>query len=216
MESYVLIEISKFEGEKNLEITGNKLEFIDTIIDFKEELEKSLNRNLSDREIEELRKDYIGRYSSERFKEYLVKKTALHIIFKYIRIRMASETQKLVRPKFNKEGIRTWNELSKNYRRDYYMLYELSCKDLYREEDTRDLFEPSIYDDYAQKTKNVFTRKEDNYIEDLKIYNFETLDPNTATSLFDQLYPSGDREHLEQFLEKSKVVTELMASLRLL
>lgn len=132
-----------------MEINENRLEFIDAMIDFKKELEKSLNRNLSDREIEELRKDYVGRYSNERFKEYLVKKTALHIIFKYIRIRMASESQKLVRPKFNEEGIRTWNELSKNYRKDYYMLFELSCKDLYREEETRDLFEVSIYDNYT-------------------------------------------------------------------
>lgn len=199
-----------------MKISGNRSEFIDTMINFKKELEKSLNRNLTDREIEELRKDYIGRFSNERFKEYLVKKTALHIIFKYIRIRMASESQRLVRPKFNEEGIRTWNELSKNYRKDYYLLFELSCKDLYRQEETRDSFELCIYDNYTVKARSIFINTEDNYIERLKIYNFETLDPNTANSLFDLLYPSDDRENLEPFLEESKVVTELMNSLGLL
>lgn len=100
-----------------MEISLNKSEFINAMIDFKTELEGCLNISIRDREVEDIRKDYIGRFSKERFKEYLVKKTALHITFKYIRIRIASESENLVKPKFNQEGIRNWNELSKNYRK---------------------------------------------------------------------------------------------------
>lgn len=200
-----------------MEISLNKSEFINTMLDFKTELENCLDRSIYDGEIEDIRKDYVGKYSKERFKEYLVKKTTLHIIFKYIRIRMASESQNLVKPKFNKEGISNWNELSKNYRNDYYLLFKFACKDLHRQEETRELFEPCIYDNYIDKIKlNFFNKKQDNHIEKLQVYDFKTLDPNTAISLFDILYPNADRENLEGFLEESKVITELMKSLGLL
>lgn len=200
-----------------MEIKSNKSEFINDMIGFKTQLESSLNRSIYDKEIEEIRKHYIGRISKKRFKEYLVKKTTLHITFKYIMIRMSSESQNLVQPKFNKEGIRTWGELSKNYRKDYYLLFKYACKDLERQKETRSLFEQCIYDNYIDKIKsNFFNNKQDNYIERLQIYDFKTLDPNTAVSLFDILYPSDDREKLEGFLEESKVTTELMKSLGLL
>ncbi len=184
------------------------------MIDFKTELESCLDRNIYDREIEDMRKNYIGKFSKERFKEYLVKKTTLHITFKYIRIRIASEYENLVEPKFNKEGIRNWNELSKNYRKDYYLLFKFACKDLYREKKTRESFEPCMYDVFFDKRKfDFFNKQKDNYIEKLQTYDFKTFDPNTATSLFDILYPSDDREKLEGFFEESKVTTELMKSL---
>lgn len=200
-----------------MEINLNKSEFMNTMIDFKAELESCLDKGISDREIEDIRKEYVGRFSKERFKEYLVKKTALHLVFKYIRIRMISELQDLVKPKFNEEGIKNWNELSKNYRKDYYLLFKLACKDLQREEHTRELFKPGIYDNYLEKVKYSFlNREKDNYIEKLQVYDFKTFDSNTAISLFDLLYPSDDREKLEDFLEESKITIELMGSLGLL
>lgn len=205
------------KGAYNVEISQNKLEFINTMITFKVDLERCLDSNISGGEIEAIREEYQGKYSKERFKEYLVKKTALHITFKYIRIRMASESQNLINPKFNEEGIRNWSELSKNYRKDYYLLFNLACKDMQRQEQIGNLFDPCIYDNYIEKTKNIFSnRKQENHIEKLKIYNFKTFNPNIAISLFDLLYPIEDREKIEGFLEESKVVTELMTSLGLL
>lgn len=199
-----------------MEINLNKSEFINTMVDFSTELEKSLNRNISDREIEDVRKDYIGKFSKERFKEYLIKKIALHITFKYIRIRMASESQNLVKPKFNKDALQNWNELSKNYREDYFLLFKLACKDLERQEETRELFNTCIYDNYIDNIEySFFNKQQDNNIEKLQIYDFKTFDQNTAVSLFDILYPNEDRKRLEEFLEESKIITELMQSLGL-
>ena len=47
-------------------------------------------------------------------------------------------------------------------------------------------------------------------------FDFKTLDPNTAVSVFDNLYPSEDRKTLQGFLEESKITTYLMESLGLL
>lgn len=200
-----------------MKISDNKSNFMNTMIEFKREIENALNKRIYPKDLEEIRTGYEGRFSKERFKDYFVKKTALHIIYKYIFIRIASEAQKLVNPKFNKEGITNWNEMSKNYRRDYLMLYKISCEDLRRDEQARELFEPCIYDNYIDKIEhNIFNKKEDNFIEKLMDYDFKTLDPNTAASLFDSLYPGEDRGNLQGFLEDSKVTTYLMSSLGLL
>lgn len=81
-----------------MNISNNKADFSNLIMDFKKEIEKTLNNNISIKEIEELRQGYEGKFSKERFKGFLVKKTALHIVFKYIFIRMMSESQKIVYP----------------------------------------------------------------------------------------------------------------------
>lgn len=190
------------------------------MLDFKNEIVDNLNKNIYANDIDKLRSGYEGKFGKERFKEYLVKKTALHIIFKYIFIRMMSEGGKLVspvNPKFNNEGIANWNEMTKNYRGDYLMLFEIACEDLRRNEETNEFFEPCIYDNYIDRLEySVFNKQGDNYLEKLMPFNFRTLDSNMAVSLFDNLYPGEDRENLQVFLEDSKVTTYLMKSLGLL
>ena len=200
-----------------MNISENKIEFINVMVNFKKEIEDVLKRNVYSSDIDELRLGYEGKFSKERFKEYLVKKAALHIVFKYIFIRMMSEGERLVNPKLNEEGITNWKEMTKNYREDYFMLFKMASEDLRREEKTRDFFEPSIYDKYLDKLKfNIFNRSNNNFIEKLKTYDFKTLDPNTAVSLFDSLYSSEDREKLQGFLDESHITTYLMTSLGLM
>lgn len=200
-----------------MEISQNKSKFIDEILNLKNDLQKSLNSYINTNDLEQKRSEYEGKLSKDRFKEHFVKKTSLHIVFKYIFIRMTEDVQKLVNPKFNKEGIRNWNEMSKNYRGDYFMLFNIASEDIRRINEPGEIIQPCIYDNYIQKVKNsIFNKKEDNYFEKLKEYDFKTLDPSTAVSLFDKLYPSEDREKLQGFFEESKVTTFLMNSLGLL
>lgn len=200
-----------------MNISENKTEFINIMGNFKNEIVDTLNRSTYSSDIDDLRLGYEGKFSKERFKEYLVKKSALHIVFKYIFIRMMSEGERLVNPKLNEEGITNWNEMTKNYRGDYLMLFKIASEDLRRIEKTRDFFEPSLYDKYLDKLEfSIFNKSNDNFIEKLKVYDFRTLDPNTAVSLFDSLYPSEDREKLQGFLDASHITTYLMTSLGLM
>lgn len=203
--------------EWKLNISENKTEFINIMEDFKKEIEDTLNRSIYSSDIDELRPGYEGKFSKERFKEYLVKKNALHIVFKYIFIRMMSEGERLVNPKLNEEGITNWKEMTKNYRGDYLMLFKIASEDLRRIEKTRDFFEPTLYDKYLDKLEySIFNKNNDNFIDKLKDYDFRTLDPNTAVSLFDCLYPSEDREKLQGFLDESYITTYLVTSLGLM
>lgn len=187
------------------------------MLDFKNEIADILNRSIYTNDVEKLRTGYEGKFSKERFKEYLVKKTALHIVFKYIFVRMMSEGERLVSPKLNDEGIVNWNDMTKNCRGDYLMLFKIACEDLRRNEQTREFFEPCIYDNYIKKLEySIFNKQSDNYLERLMDFDFRTFGPNTAVSLFDNLYPSEDRENLQGFLEESKITTYLMKSLGLL
>ncbi|WP_406243996.1 hypothetical protein ACF3M2_09835 [Tissierella carlieri] len=200
-----------------MNISENKTEFINIMEDFKKEIEDTLNRSIYSSDIDELRPGYEGKFSKERFKEYLVKKNALHIVFKYIFIRMMSEGERLVNPKLNEEGITNWKEMTKNYRGDYLMLFKIASEDLRRIEKTRDFFEPTLYDKYLDKLEySIFNKNNDNFIDKLKDYDFRTLDPNTAVSLFDCLYPSEDREKLQGFLDESYITTYLVTSLGLM
>ena len=203
--------------EWKLNISENKTEFINIMEDFKKEIEDTLNRSIYSSDIDDLRLGYEGKFSKERFKEYLVKKSALHIVFKYIFIRMMSEGERLVNPKLNEEGITNWKEMTKNYRGDYLMLFKIASEDLRRIEKTRDFFEPTLYDKYLDKLEySIFNKNNDNFIDKLKDYDFRTLDPNTAVSLFDCLYPSEDREKLQGFLDESYITTYLVTSLGLM
>lgn len=200
-----------------MDISQNKSEFIDDILSFKTEIQKSLEGCMNIGDLEEKRSEYQGKFSKERFKDYFVKKTTLHIVFKYILIRMSEDLQRIVNPKFSIEGIRNWNEMSKNYRKDYYMLFNIASEDIRRTKELGNIFIPCIYDNYIEKLQNsVFNKKENNHIEILKEYDFRTLDPNMAVSLFDKLYSSEDRENLQGFLEESKITTYLMKSLGLI
>lgn len=200
-----------------MQINENKPKFIDDILNFRNDIHESLYSYINSTQLEEERNKYQGKYSKERFKEYFVKKTTLHIVFKYILIRMSEDLQKIVNPKFNKEGIINWNEISKNHRNDYHRLFSIASEDIRRTKELGDIFTPCIYDNYIDKSGySVFNKKENNHIEILKEYDFKTLDPNTAVSLFDKLYPSEDRENLQGFLEESRVINYLMKSLGLI
>lgn len=198
-------------------ISKNKQVFIKTILDFRDEIINVLNRTIYTSEIERLREEYQGRFSADRFKEYLVSKTALHIVMKYIFIRMMTEGEGVVSPKLNNEGINNWNEMTKNYRGDYLMLFKIATEDLRRDKNTNAFFEPCLYDEFLDKLeRSVFNKSKDNSLDKLMNFDFKTLDPNTAVSVFDNLYPSEDRKTLQGFLEESKITTYLMESLGLL
>ena len=199
-----------------MNIETNIMEFMELMLGFQNEIYKGLENGISTTVLENIRKDYEGKYSKERFRSYFIKKTTLHIVFKYIFIRMSEDMQKIVNPKFNGEGIRNWNEMSKNYRKDYFMLFNIASEDIRRTKQAGETFELSIYDKYIEKLQNSVFNKQDNYIEKLKEYDFKTLNQNIAVSLFDKLYPSEDRDNLQGFLEESKVTTFLMKSLRLI
>ena len=200
-----------------MNIGENKSKFINDMITFKNEIQKSLQNNINSTELDEYRNSYQNKFSKERFKNYFVEKISLHIVFKYILIRMSEDSQKIVNPKLNKEGIRNWNDISKNYRKDYHMLFNIASEDIRRTKELGDIFTPCIYDNYMEKLQHsVFNKKEDNHIEILKEYEFGTLDPNTVVSLFDKLYPSEERENLQAFLKDSKIITYLMKSLGLI
>lgn len=187
------------------------------MLDFKNEIADNLNKNIYANDMDKLRSGYKGKFGKERFKEYFVKKTVLHMIFKYIFIRMMSEGKKLVSPKLNNEGIAGWNEMTKNYRGDYLMLFKIACEDLRRNKETNEFFEPCIYDNYMDKLEHgIFNKRDNNCLEKLMGFDFGTFDPNTAVSLFDNLYPGEEREILQTFLEESKITTYLLESLGLL
>lgn len=200
-----------------MDINENKSKFIDEMLSFKKDIQSALEGAINIGALEKQRSEYQGKFSKERFKDYFVKKTTLHIVFKYILIRMSEDLQKIVNPKFSIEGIRNWNEMSKNYRKDYLMLFNIASEDIRRTKELGAIFMLCIYDNYIEKLqRSVFNKNEDNHIEILKEYDFRTLDPNTAVSLFDKLYPSEDRENLQGFLEDSKITTYLMKSLGLM
>lgn len=199
-----------------MNIDSNIANFMELMLGFQNEIYKGLENGINTMTLEEIRKDYEGKYSKERFRSYFIKKTTLHIVFKYIFIRMSEDMQKIVNPKFNNEGIRNWNEMSKNYRKDYFMLFNIASEDIRRTKQAGETFELSIYDKYIEKLQNSVFNKQDNYIEKLKEYDFKTLNPNIAVSLFDKLYPSEDRDNLQGFLGESKVTTFLMKSLGLI
>jgi len=200
-----------------MDVCNDKDRFIKVMLDFQNEIEKGLNITINLEEIEQLKDVTEGKFSKGRFKDLLVKKISIHAVFKYIFIRMAEDVLKIVNSKFNISGINNWNEMSKNYRGEYFELYKLACEDLRRSDQTRELFETSMYDNYILKLQTlIFNNKNDNYFEKLKEYDFKSLDPNTAASLFDALYPSEYRSILQNFMEESKITTHQMNDLGLL
>lgn len=200
-----------------MDISQNKSGFLGAMLNFRNDIQKSLENFVSISDIEKKRSDYQCKFGKEKFRGYFVKKTTLHIVFKYILIRMSEDLQKIVNPKFNKQGIRNWNEMSKNYRKDYYMLFDIASKDISRTKELGEVFKHCIYDNYIEKLqRTVFNKAEENHIEILKEYDFKTFDQNTAVSLIDKLYPGEDREKLQEFLEDSKITTYLMKSLGLI
>lgn len=187
-----------------MNILENQDEFLEEIISFKDNLINSLREI----DFEKYREDYKGRYSPERFKEFFIEKISIHMVFKYILIRMVEETMKKVNVKLNDDGLKKWYEMSKNFRRDYSLLYELSIIDVKREDGVKDIFRDSTYDSekFTKKTTIVFNQ----YISLLSKYDFSGIDPNLLMTLIEHIYDSSKREELQGFYEHSQIINFLL------
>lgn len=193
-----------------MNIEANQEQFLEEMSLLKHDLISTLNSI----NIEKYREDYKGRYSSERFKEYFVEKVAIHIVLKYVLIRMIEESMARVRVKLNEEGLRNWQEMSKNFRKDYNLLFNFAVNDIKREQDLRDIFKDTIYDDdsfisYSDRVLN-------QYIPTLAKYNFSTLDENSSLTLIESLYSSEKREEIQDFYQPSPIINFLLQQLGLI
>ena len=193
-----------------MNIKTNQEQFLEEMTIFK----KDLIKVLSSENVEKYREDYKGRYSPERFREFFIEKTALHILFKYFLIRMIEESMGRVKVKLNEEGLKKWYEMSKNFREDYKLLMELAEKDVRREHDLAEIFKETIYDEkqFNNKTGNVLAT----YIPVLAKYDFTTLDPNITLSVIDILYSPEKREELQRFSHPSPIINFLLEQIGLL
>lgn len=193
-----------------MNIKTNQEQFLEEMTIFK----KDLIKVLSSENVEKYREDYKGRYSPERFREFFIEKTALHILFKYFLIRMIEESMGRVKVKLNEEGLKKWYEMSKNFREDYKLLMELAEKDVKREQDLAEIFKETIYDEkqFNNKTGNILAT----YIPVLAKYDFTTLDPNITLSIIDSLYSPEKREELQRFSHPSPIINFLLEQIGLL
>ena len=193
-----------------MNIEANQQQFFEEVSGFKSDLINAL----SSENVEKYREEYKGRYSTERFKEYFIEKTALHILFKYILIRMVEESMGRVKVKLNEEGLRKWHQMSKNFRSDYGLLMEFAEKDVRREHDLAEIFKETIYDEkqFKNKTRNVLRE----YIPIMAKYSFATLDPNITLSIIDRLFNPEIREELQRLSHSSPIINFLLQEVGLL
>lgn len=193
-----------------MNIEANQQQFFEEFSGFKSDLINAL----SSENVEKYREEYKGRYSTERFKEYFIEKTALHILFKYILIRMVEESMGRVKVKLNEEGLRKWHQMSKNFRNDYGLLMEFAEKDVRREHDLAEIFKETIYDEkqFKNKTRNVLRE----YIPIMAKYSFATLDPNITLSIIDRLFNPEIREELQRLSHSSPIINFLLQEVGLL
>ncbi|WP_121661849.1 hypothetical protein [Metabacillus litoralis] len=187
-----------------MNIESNQEQFLDDMSNLKRDLINSLSLE----SVERYRDEYKGKYSPERFKEYFIEKIVIHAIFKYILIRMIEESMQRVKVKLNEEGLSNWYEMSKNFRKDYDVLYQLAEKDIKRERDLSDIFIESIYDgdQFVSKMERVIT----NHIPLLAKYDFKTLDANTTLTIIENLYSAEKREELQKFNQPSSIINFLL------
>ncbi|GAQ17850.1 related to Ubiquitin-like-specific protease 1 [Oceanobacillus picturae] len=187
-----------------MNIEHKQEQFLNEIINLKQDLISSLNSE----SVEKYRAKYKGKYSPERFKEYFIEKIAIHAIFKYILIRMIEDSMQRVKAKLNEEGLSVWHEMSKNYRKDYDVLYQLAEKDIKREKDLADIFVETVYDEeqFVSKIERVIT----DYIPLLAKYDFKSLDANTTLTIIEKLYSAEKREELQRFDQPSFVINFLL------
>ncbi|MFY3791448.1 hypothetical protein ACOQFO_07100 [Ureibacillus sp. MALMAid1270] len=193
-----------------MNIRDNQEKFLDEISLLKQDLISTLNSV----NVEKFREEYKGRFSSERFKEYFVEKAAIHTVLKYVLIRMIEESMARVRPKLNEDGLKIWHEMSKNFRKDYNLLFDFAINDVKREQDLGYIFKDTIYDDdaFGSKSDGVLNK----HIPILARYNFSTLDENSSLTLIDSLFSSEKREELQNFYEPSPIVNFLLQQLGLI
>jgi len=178
-----------------MDISANKDKFIEILTNFKESILKSIKGSITGSAEEVLfLNEYRGRVSRDKIKGFIELKVAVHIVLKYILIRLIEDTNPKINSKLNAEGISKWREMSKNFRNDYVKLFQFACDDL-RREGIGEAFAETAYDDYYSRLKSVFNpshNRENNYLELLKDYDFKTLDPNTAISVVETIYPSEE------------------------
>ncbi|GGJ55451.1 hypothetical protein [Virgibacillus salexigens] len=193
-----------------MNIEANQEQFLEELLSLKQDLIDAL----SSENVEKYREDYKGRYSPERFKEFFVEKAALHNIFKYVLIRMIEETMARVKVKLNKEGLNNWHEMSKNFRKDYILLFQFAETDVKREKDLEEIFIDTVYDEshLVTRTENVMLK----YIPELAKYEFNSLSASSTLTLIDTLYGVEKREELQNFHQGSSITNFLLQQVGLL
>lgn len=186
-----------------MNIKANQEQFLDEMLLLKHDLFNALKSG----DIEKYREEYKGRFSPERFKELFIEKTTIHILFKYLLIRMIEESMKRVNVKLNRDGLKKWHEMSKNFREDYDVLFEMAEDDVKREQDLQMLFQETVYDNerFSRNIKPILKK----HIPILSNYSFTTLDAPTTLTLIDTLYNPEKREELQK-LQPSPVINFLM------
>ncbi|RSK36621.1 hypothetical protein [Bhargavaea beijingensis] len=177
-------------------------------------LKKDLTTALKSVNVEKYREEYKGRFSAERFKEYFVEKIAIHTVFKYVLIRMIEESMGRVKVKLNEKGLNHWHEMSKNFRRDYNVLYKIAESDVKREKDLSEIFIDTVYDEeeFSDRTLKVLSK----HIPLLAKYNFKTMDAITTLTLIDNLYSPEKREELQSFYQPSIIINFLLKEVGLI
>jgi len=200
-----------------MDISANKDKLMEILTDFKGDILKSIRGAITGSAEETLFvNEYRGKISKDKIKGYIELKVAVHIVLKYILIRLIEDTNHKINSKLNAEGISKWREMSKNFRNDYVKLFQFACDDLRREKGIGKAFAETTYDDYYSRLKSVFNpsqNRENNYLELLKDYDFKTMDPNTAITVIEKIYPSEERENLQKYLLPSPVIDFLLNNL---
>lgn len=188
-----------------MNIEENQEQFLGEITQFKNDLVGALNTI----NVEKYREEYKGRYSPERFKEFFIEKAALHILFKYLLIRMIEELMRRgVKVKLNEEGLTKWYKMSKNFKEDYNLLYNIAISDVKREEDLSEEFKNTIYDSeqFIRMTNEILMKQ----IPKLAKYSFATLDASLTLSIIDTLLKSDNRNEILNISEESPIINFLL------
>ena len=103
-----------------MDISANKDKFIEILTNFKESILKSIKGSITGSSEEVLfLNEYRGWVSKDKIKGFIELKIAVHIVLKYILIRLIEDTNPKINSKLNAEGISKWREMSKNFRNDY-------------------------------------------------------------------------------------------------
>lgn len=186
-----------------MNIGENQDKFISDFETFKQDLENSLIST----NVNKYREDYKGRYNPERFKELFTEKTVIHMLFKYILIRIVEDSMRVVKVKLNEEGLKKWHEMSKNFREDYDVLFQMAVDDIRREQDFQGIFRDTVFDneDIINNIKPVIKKQ----IPLLAKYDFSTLEASTTLTVIDTLCGADKRMEIQK-LEPSFIINFLL------
>lgn len=193
-----------------MNIEANQEQFIAEMSQLKHDLMNALRSE----NIEKYRAEYKGRYSTERFKESFVEKIALHAVFKYTLIRMIEESMGRVKVKLNNEGLDKWHGMSKNFRKDYNILFEIAENDIKREKDLGEIFKNTVYDkrEFLDRVEKIIVK----HIPILAKYDFKTLNESSTLTLIENLYNAEKRNELQKFYEPSTIINFLLQQVGLI